>query len=96
MIDINSIIRALKFSSYNILLFMMILFISCEKRENVAEVETLQILEITDVSAKAEGNISSAGTNRIIEKGFCWSKIQILSKMTDSSLVQILLTGSLV
>lgn len=74
MIDINSIIRALKFSSYNILLFMMILFISCEKRENVAEVETLQILEITDVSAKAEGNISSAGTNRIIEKGFCWSK----------------------
>ena len=65
--------KTLEIPYYSISSLVMILFIGCGEIEEIAEVETLPISGITDVSAWASGNIKSAGTSEVIEKGFCWS-----------------------
>lgn len=67
-------LRTIDLTFYCFLSLVIILCISCERHEKNAEVETLTVSEITDVSAKADGYITSAGTCKIIERGFCWSK----------------------
>lgn len=57
-----------------IALFALIVFNSCEKTEDVAQVNTLDITNVTSHSATVRGNITAEGSIAIIARGFCWSK----------------------
>jgi hypothetical protein len=73
----------------------IIIVTSCKKDNvnSIPEVSTIEVAIITPVSASCSGTVTFKGSSEILEKGMCWSKIQ-LPLISDNKTTEIILLNS--
>lgn len=73
----------------------IIILTSCKKdnANSIPEVSTIGVAIITPISASCSGTVTFSGNIEIMEKGICWSQIQLPS-VSDNKTTEIILTNS--